>query len=151
MARECVGDTAYDSFNEKRAASIKRRLLHLATDPNVRKNTASLWVERSIHFAEIIAIEEKADLHIVLAGAALSIVFKERLDLARKELLKLGFQLEDADEVCRIIEAEETTGDDSVNRAVVHDAVLLARKEISGPGVEAKARCLTAAGSKFAD
>ena len=128
MAIECVGDKAYDSFNEMRATSIKERLINLAAGAAQEDGSATEAVERSLHFAENLARAEKADLHIVLPGAAFSCTSSS--ELAHKELLKLGFQLEDIEEVCRIVDNHaDGQSTDSINFAVVHDALLLARRE----------------------
>ncbi len=143
MARECVGDAVYDSFTKMRAASIKERLCEVAAETATDAGDIRM-MERALHYAEIIAQAEKADLHVAVAGTVLSVAFRGQPDIARSELLKIGFQLEDVDEVCGIV------GDrvDSMNYAVVHDARLLAAKYETGrPSTE---NYLTATGSRLA-
>ena len=150
MARECVGDAAFDSFNELRAASIKERLLKAARESAAGDEGSFHLIEQSLHYAEILAQAEKAELHVVLAGAVLAEAFPGQPERAREELLKMGFQLDDADEVCRIVEAAHGSGSggvDSVNCAVVHDARLLAQNESGETG---RVNYLTTTGLKLA-
>ena len=161
MARECVGDDVFDSFKERKAESIKERLLKLASDAAERQNMDFRLVERSLYYAEILSREEEADLHVVLAGAVLSQIYGKHPDLARKELLKMGFQLDDADVVCRMVaDGAGVAGDEAINGRVVHDSCLLARQEEifetryagdESNGSETVAgKCLTNTGSELA-
>jgi hypothetical protein len=131
MAKECVGESAFESFSKSRAASIKDRLLSVAKETVDQESMQ--FVERSLNYAEILSQKENADLHIALAGTVLSNAFHTEPERARKELLKLGFQLDDAEEVCRIVEADfQSASIDTVNYSVVHDARLLALREAAG-------------------
>lgn len=134
MARECVGEKAYASFNEMRAASIKERLSVFVEESLPDRSAAAELAHRSISYAEQLAKKEHADLHVVIAAAALSACMKGRGDTARGELLKLGFQLEDIDEICGIINNPGNKADNSINRRVVHDALLLAGSNAAGTG-----------------
>jgi len=127
MARECVGDGAYESFNAHRSASIKERILAGTSD------SKKVEVERLLHITEQLSYAENANLHVTLPAAVFSILFENRPGLARKQLLTLGYQLEDADEVCAIVEGHDSMlSKGSVNSAVVHDALLLALRMGNG-------------------
>jgi hypothetical protein len=161
MGRECVGDDVFDSFKERKAESIKERLLKLASDAAEKRDKNFKVIERSLYFAEILSKEEEADLHVVLAGAVLSQIFDKAPDPARKELLRMGYQLNDADEVCRMVaDGTGISGDEGINNTVVHDSCLLARQEeISETGYAGDpssrsetvaGKCLTHTGSELA-
>lgn len=130
MARECVGDDVFDSFKERKAETVKERLLKLASDAAEKRNMNFRLIERSLYYAEILSRAEEAELHVVLAGSVLSQIHSKHPDLARKELLKMGFQLDDADEVCGMVRnGTGFAGDETLNGKVVHDSCLLARQE----------------------
>ncbi len=131
MGRECVGDKVFDSFKELKLESIKERLLKLASDAAEEKNIDVRLVERSLYYAEILSCAEEAQLHVVLAGAVLSHIYGDHPELARKELLKMGFQLDDTNEVCRMVtDGTGVAGEEALNGRVVHDSSLLARQEV---------------------
>lgn len=155
MAEECVGDEVFNSYKERKAATVKERLLKLAVEAAEEKEVSLHLVERAVYYAEILSREEKADLHVVLAGAVLSKIYPKQPEPARKELLKLGFQLEDADLVCGMVsDGTGITDNEGINNTVVHDACLLAAQEgISETKYAAQAtnqRYLTKSGSDLA-
>ncbi len=130
MARDCVGDDAYNDFRELKATSVKERLIELATEAASETGISLQYIERSIFYAENIARSEDASLHVVLSATVFSTIFGNRSEHARKELLKMGFQLDDVEEVCEIVTSPEGgVGELSVNESVVHDAHLLAAME----------------------
>ena len=128
MARDCVGDDAYESFQDRKATTIKEHLLSIATKAAESQGVSFRFIERTLFFAENIARTEEADLHIVLAGAVLSGTVGNNPDQARKELLTMGYQLEDVEEVCSMLTGAGI-GESSTNESVVFDAQLLARTE----------------------
>lgn len=126
MAKDCVGDDVYNDFQDRKATTIKDRLISLASSSPDTVN--SHLVERALFYAENIARSEEADVHVVLAATALGIIYSD--GAAREELLKMGFQLEAIEEVCAIILSPQGgLGDISNNEAVTHDARLLATIE----------------------
>jgi hypothetical protein len=160
MARECVGDEVFDSFNERKAASIKERLLKLASEAAAQRNENLRLIERSLYYAEILSCEEKADLHVVLAGAVMLRIYEKNPESARKELLKMGFQLDDTEEVCRMVSnGTGNAGEEELNGAVVHDSCLLANQEEiretrysgdeSSESEHLAGKCLTRTGSEL--
>lgn len=118
--RECVGDTVYENYMRNRAVGLKGRLLegvrrHFGED---RKRIRH--AERVLRWAEKLLEEETADWHIVIPAAVLHDVGikaaestcgssaaayqeKEGPPVAREMLLRLGFSLEDIEQVCDII------------------------------------------------
>ncbi len=132
MARECVGEKAFESFNKVRANSIKERLLKTTAALSGGNRTRSRLAERTLHYAEIITQEERAEPHIVFAGAVLSVLYEGKPERAREELLRLGFQLDDAEEVCSMIaHRHEAQTQHVISYAIVHDARMLAEEELS--------------------
>ena len=123
MGRDCVGDDVYDSFQERKAVTIKEQLLEMtgkeAADGEVNVN----HIERALHYAELLARSEEA-------GTVLRTLYKDRSEEARKALLRMGFQISDIDMVCGIIISPEGgAGETTVNERVVYDAHRLARFE----------------------
>ena len=132
MARECVGDELYDSFQKRKNQTIKDHLLAKAGELKSDQQVDIRRIERAMHFAEVIAGPEGAALHVVLAATVLYVVRKNNVQQARSDLLALGFQIVDIDEVCSIVEeAQPPTRDSSANSRVVHDAHILAKIEQS--------------------
>jgi len=132
MARECVGDDLYDSFQKRKNQTIKDHLLTKAGEEGVDAHIDVRLVERAMHFAEVLSAPEGATLHVVLAGTVLRELRKHDPQRARSDLLALGFQIEDIDEVCTIVEdSQPVTRSSSENSRVVHDAHILAQIEQS--------------------
>ena len=130
MARDCVGDDLYDSFQQRKNQTIKDRLLIKAGESDPRLNIDVGELERAMHFAEVLVEPEGAAMHVVLAGTVLRELRKNDANQARDDLLALGFQIGDIDEVCTIVEhTDDVTRDSSPNSRVVHDAHMLARIE----------------------
>lgn len=130
MARDCVGDDAYESFQDRKAKTIKEQLLSIASEAAENRGVSFRLVERVLFYAENIARSEEADLHVVLAGAVLGEAIGNDPERARKELLKMGYQLEDVEVVCAMLSAGEGgIGEMSSNQSVVFDSRLLARME----------------------
>ena len=130
MARDCVGEDAYNDFRELKATSVKDHLMELASAAVNDLGINLRFVERSLFYAENIARSEEAVLHVVLSGTVLGRIYGQHPERARSELLKMGFQLEDVEEVCSMVASPPGhAGEISVNESVVHDALLLAGME----------------------
>ncbi len=127
MAKDCIGEMAYNKYIENRNVTIKQKLIQELKDffgtDNKRINHALKVTE----YAEEIIKEEKGDWHIVIPAAILHDVGikiaeekygssaghlqeKEGPPIARKMLLKLGMNLDDIDEICEIIAHHHSPG-----------------------------------------
>ena len=130
MARDCVGDDLYNSFQGRKNQTIKEQLLMKASESETDGEIDIRKIERAMHFAEVLAEPEGATMHVVLAGTVLRELRKHNTEQARTDLLALGFQIGDIDEVCSILaETRPVTRDSSSNDRVVHDAYVLAQIE----------------------
>ncbi len=138
--KECVGDAVYDSYMKNKAAGLKRQLLekmrsHFGDDRKRIKHA-----EKVLGTAEKLLESEQGDWHIVIPASILHDVGikvaeekygssagpyqeKEGPPVAREILLRLGFKLEDIDQICDIIAHHHSPGElNSQNFKVLYDA-----------------------------
>ncbi len=143
FGKDCVGEAAFDSYQMNRSVSVRQRLLE-ALEEQFGSDRAPVARAREVLAAaeELLAIEP-ADWHIVLPAALLHDVGLKAAEekhgsaephwqelegppLARAILLKLGFQLNDIDEICDIVghhHSPEAPGRrDNPNFRLVYDA-----------------------------
>ena len=150
-AKECVGEDIYNSFIQNRSTTLKAQLIkelekYFGEDVK-RINHA----KNVMHFAEGLLKLEEADWHIVIPASILHDIGikiseqkygssaghyqeKEGPAVARKILLKIGFNNKDIDEICEIIRYHHSPGKiNTKNFKVLYDADFLVNlKEESG-------------------
>ena len=130
MARDCVGDEVLDSFRERKAVTIKEQLKEAVEKAASEDDISVKSVDRAIHFAEMLARSENADVHVVMSATALRYMYADNQEKRRSLLLRMGFQIADVDAVCKICDSPEGgLGNTSINERVVYDAHRLARLE----------------------
>ncbi|NOY10134.1 MAG: HD domain-containing protein [Spirochaetes bacterium] len=140
LAKECVGESAYNTYMENRNMTIKESLLkELANtfgDDVKRINHA----KKVLKYAEQLLAEENGDWHIVVPAAILHDIGikaaeekygspagkyqeKEGPPIAKKMLFKLGLKLEVIEEICEIIAHHHSPGIiDTDNFKILYDA-----------------------------
>ena len=147
FAQDCVGEEAYDRYQQNRAVGLRRKLLEamrlLWSEDADRLQEA----EAVLSWSEEILKEEKADWHIVIPASILQNVdggtSSAAFQAAAGVLSGSGLTQEDLERIRRIVE-----GDPSENCAefdVVHDARLLAQ-----PGEHRAEALRTGAAKKLA-
>jgi len=140
LAKNCVGEKAYDNFMQNRTQTIKAKLLH---DMEIFFGDDRKRIEHAkkvMRYVEEILKEENGDWHILMPTSILHDVGikvaeekygssdgklqeKEGPGVARKMLLRLGLRLEDIDEICEIIAHHHTPGIvNTENFKVLYDA-----------------------------
>ncbi|MFW6137734.1 MAG: HD domain-containing protein [Spirochaetota bacterium] len=140
MARECVGEKAYNRYMTNRAVTLKQKLLEEMVNfyGDERK-----WVDHTrevLSYAEEILKTEQGDWYIVVPAAILHDVGikiaqqkygsyagplqeKEGPPVARKILLKVGLNMESIDEICSIIAHHHSPGKiKTKNFSILYDA-----------------------------
>jgi HD superfamily phosphodiesterase len=140
LARNCVGEAAYNNFMANRTQTIKDKLIHdmelIFGDDSRRIDHARKVMAR----VQEILKEEEGDWHILMPASILHDIGikvaeekygssaghlqeKEGPGVARKLLLRLGLRMEDVDEICEIIAHHHTPGIvDSSNFRILFDA-----------------------------
>jgi len=139
-AKECLGDTTYNTYMQNKAITIKEKLLkelEVYFGPD-RKRIGH--AQKVLYFAEELLRQEKADWHIVLPAAILHDVGikvaeekygssaghyqeKEGPPVAKAILLKLGLRKEDIDQICAIIAHHHSPGKiNTLNFKILYDA-----------------------------
>ncbi|UCB45444.1 MAG: HD domain-containing protein [Spirochaetota bacterium] len=112
LAKECVGEGQFNKYMKNRVRSVKEKLLqfldeHFGTDIKRIEHA-----QKVLKYAEDILMAEDGDSHIVIPAAILHDVGNKEneedharvgADIARKLLLKHGFQIDHIDEICDII------------------------------------------------
>lgn len=173
--KECVGDMVYDSYMKNKAVGLKKQLLEQLRDyfGNDKKRVGH--AERVLEIAEALLANEQGDWHIVIPASILHDVGikvaeekygssagphqeKEGPPVAREILLRLGFCLEDIDEICDIIAHHHSPGAlETQNFKVLYDSDCLVNlKEQTNKKTDDELRglvektFLTTAGKKFA-
>lgn len=137
MGKECVGETIYNSYMEKRSVSVRQLLF---TELETIAGSDKQKIDRAasvLNFAEELTKKEGGEWNIVVpAGILLNIgtVGERGMDAngqaaVRKILLKTGMRMEDIDVICNVVAhyrspaCEEAA---SQNCKIIHDAALLA-------------------------
>jgi HD superfamily phosphodiesterase len=176
QAKQCVGEATYDSWVADRCVGLKRRLLEALEELFGPEQRHVRHAQAVLAEAEVLAVQEAADWHIVVPAALLHDVgvkpaqekhgsteprYQEQDGpaLARAILLKLGLQLRDIDEVCDIVGHHHSPrGGDTANFAVVYDADCLVNIGASAAGRpsaelerQVREKFLTASGRKRAE
>jgi HD superfamily phosphohydrolase YqeK/predicted RNA-binding Zn-ribbon protein involved in translation (DUF1610 family) len=126
-AKECVGDAAYRNYIHNKHISLKEILIKELEayfgDDTRRINHA----KKVMHYANELLKEEPGDWHIVIPASILHDVGiklaeekygssagryqeKEGPEIARKILLKTGFQNQDVGQICQIIAHHHSPG-----------------------------------------
>jgi len=176
QAKECVGESTYESWVANRCVGVKQRLVealegHFGADLRRIAHAREVLAE-----AEGLMAAETADWHIVAPAALLHDIGiktaeekygscepryqeQEGPPLVRAVLLRLGLQLRDIDEVCDIVGHHHTPrAEESANFKVVYDAdclVNLGESAASLPAPELEGRIrelfLTASGRRRAE
>ncbi len=156
LARNCVGEKAYDNFMQNRTQTIKAKLLHdmeiFFGDDRKRIDHA----KKVMGYAEEILKKEGGDWHILMPTSILhdagikvaeekygssegKLQEKEGPEVARKMLLRLGLRMEDIDEICEIIAHHHTPGViDTKNFRILYDADCLVNLEEKAQKMERK-------------
>lgn len=143
MARECVGEDAYNNFMKNKSLTLKEALMEELERffGDDRKRIAH--AKKVLGFAEEILKTEKGDYHIVIPAAILHDVGikvaeekynssdgklqeKEGPPIAEKILLKQGVSKQIIDEVCEIIAHHHTPGMvKTLNFSILYDADMI--------------------------
>jgi len=140
LAKNCVGETAYNNFMQNRTETIKGKLLHDIETFFGDNRKRIEHAKKVMRYVEEILREENGDWHILMPTSILHDVGikvaeekygssdgklqeKEGPGVARKMLLRLGLRLEDIDEICKIIAHHHTPGIvNTENFKVLYDA-----------------------------
>jgi HD superfamily phosphodiesterase/predicted RNA-binding Zn-ribbon protein involved in translation (DUF1610 family) len=147
LAKNCVGEKAYNSFMKNRAEILKDKLLHdielLFGDDHKRIEHA----KKVMGYTQELLKKEEGDWHILMPASILHDVGirvserkygsaaghlqeKEGPGIARKLLLKLGLNLKHIDEICDIIAHHHTPGViNTANFKILYDADSLVNME----------------------
>ncbi len=138
--KECVGDAIYDRYLRNKAAGMKEKLLARMEKYFDRDRERIEHAKKVLQFAEELLLEEKADWHIVIPTSILHDVGikiaeekygssagplqeKEGPPVAKEMLQKLGFNVDDIEQICKIIGHHHSPGEvDSQNFRVLYDA-----------------------------
>jgi hypothetical protein len=127
--KECVGETIFNNYMEKRSVTIRQMLMN-ELEALAARDTAR--VDRSIavlRTAEELLRKECGDWSVVVPSAILHSLAEnpgKGVEKARKILLKIGLQTGQIDEICTIITCYRTTDSNgSKNLKIVHDAVIV--------------------------
>ena len=140
LAKNCVGDKAYNSFMKNRSQTVKEKLLRdvelLFCDDKKRIEHAI----KVMKYVEELLKTEDGDWHILMPVSILHDVGikvaeekygssaghlqeKEGPGIARKFLLKLGLRMEHIDEICEIIAHHHSPGIINTNNfKILYDA-----------------------------
>ena len=139
-AKECVGDDTYNKFMQNRTGVFKNELLKELENYFGKDTKRINHAKKVMGYAEELLKCEKADLHIVIpasilhdvgikiaeekyGSAAGNLQEKEGPEIARKMLLKVGFNKEAIEEICEIIAHHHTPGKiNTQNFKVLYDA-----------------------------
>jgi len=139
-AKECVGEKTYNKYIQNKNITMKERLLKELEEYFGNDKKRINHAKNVMRFAEELLKQEKADWHIVIPAAILHDVGiktaeekygsnaghfqeKEGPEVARKILLKLGFQKRDIDEICEIIAHHHLAGIvNTQNFKILYDA-----------------------------
>lgn len=140
MGKDCVGDAIYDGYMKNKTVGLKKQLIekmraHFGTDKKRIEHA-----QKVLEYAEKLLETEEGDWHIVIPASILHDVGikaaeekygssagqyqeKEGPPIAREILLRLGFKLEDIDEICDIIAHHHSPQKtESQNFKVLYDA-----------------------------
>jgi HD superfamily phosphodiesterase len=139
-AKECVGDVTYDRYMENRAKGLKKKLMDELEEFFGSDRERIEHAQDVLKYAEELLEMEEADWHIVAPASILhdigikpseqkygssDAVYQEREGppIARQILLKMGFVLDDIQEICDIIGHHHHPKDqESLNFKVLYDA-----------------------------
>ncbi len=176
LAKNCVGERAYNNFMKNRSQTIKEKLLEdislLFGEDKKRIDHAKKVTE----YVQELLEKEEGDYHILMptgilhdigikvaqekyGSAAGDLQEKEGPGVARKLLLRLGMSLEFIDEICEIIAHHHTPGIINTNNfKILYDADCLVNLQEEGD-TEDKEKLrktidktfLTPAGKEFAE
>ncbi len=126
-AKECVGDDIYNSYIQNKSTTLKGKLIKELEDYFGEDIKRINHAKNVMHFAEELLKLENSDWHIVIPASILHDVGikvseqkygssaghyqeKEGPAVARKILLKIGFNNKDIDEICEIIAHHHSPG-----------------------------------------
>ncbi len=147
LAKNCVGETAYNNFMQNRTETIKEKLIHDMETFFGADGKRIEHAKKVMKCVEEILKDEKGDWHILMPASILHDVGikvaeekygssdgklqeKEGPGVARKMLLRLGLRMEDIDEICEIIAHHHTPGVvNTKNFKVLYDADCLVNLE----------------------
>lgn len=127
--KECVGETIFNNYMEKRSVTIRQQLISeleaLAGGDTVR-------IDRSVavlRVAEELLKKECGDWSVVVPSAILHTLAaapEEGAARAKKILLKIGLRMDQIDEICTILAGYRAAdANSSKNQKIIHDAVAL--------------------------
>ncbi|MFC1703771.1 HD domain-containing protein [Candidatus Omnitrophota bacterium] len=138
--KECVGGTTFDKYMADKGETIKEQLIKELEEYFSNDSKRIAHAKRVMQFAQDLLKEEGGDWHIVIPASVLHDVGikiaeekhgstaghhqeKEGPAIAKKILLKAGFQVKDIDEICTIIAHHHAPGKvDTQNFKVLYDA-----------------------------
>lgn len=140
FARECLGDPLYDKYVHNKTETIRVKLLKELEDYFGTDTKRIEHAKKVMLYAEGLLKKEKGDWHIVMPASILHDIGlkaaekkygstagkyqeKEGPEIARKILLKYGFQKGAIEEICEIIRYHHSPGKvDTDNFRVLYDA-----------------------------
>ncbi|HUV07573.1 MAG TPA: HD domain-containing protein [Spirochaetia bacterium] len=173
--QDCVGDTIYANYMRNKAIGVKQKLLEVLQEYFGEDRKRISHAERVLDFAEELLEEGYGEWHIVIpasilhdvgiksaeekyGSSAADLQEKEGPPVARDILMKLGFRIEDTDQICEIIAHHHHPGVlDTQNFKTVYDSDCVANmQESAGKRTEEQLKTtidnvlLTPAGKKLA-
>jgi HD superfamily phosphodiesterase len=133
--RECVGETIFNNYMEKRSVTIRQQLIS-ELEAFAGRNTDR--IDRSVavlRVAEELLKKECGDWSVVVPSAILhtfAAATEERTAgaaeaaRAKKILLKIGLRIDQIDEICTVLAGYRAAdANSSKNLKIIHDAVAL--------------------------
>jgi uncharacterized protein (UPF0335 family) len=128
FAQDCIGDEAYDRYQQNRAVGLRRKLLEALSEYSKQDSARLQEAEAILHWSGEILKEEKADWHIVIPASILQNVGvgseSGGFEALEQVLVRSGLMREDIEKIHRIVDEDPT--ESSPESDVVHDARLLA-------------------------
>ena len=144
--KECVGDAVFETYMKNKAIGLKRQLIEAMAQHFETDHKRIQHAKEVLRHAEAIVEKEGGDSHVVAAAAVLhdvgiKVAEEHRAPsgltheeagspIARKILLRLGFKIEDVDQICRIIACHHRRHEgDGINFGIVYDADFIVNLE----------------------
>jgi hypothetical protein len=134
MGKECVGETLFNNYREKRSTTIRQQLFQELESAHL-SGTSIAGTARATEFAEDLCKKERGNPEIVIPSVILlnlpapsgqTTPPSEGAGPARTILLKIGLKIPAIEEICDIIAILRNKGAiDSKNFSITHDVLYI--------------------------